>query len=383
MSLLLIAALAASSPQPVPAALPLTVGGRVERGANGSMRFGWPGTYFEARFQGDRISVATDSKSEHLRLLVDGEEKAVLREAGPSLLTLSGLYGGEHVVRLEKMTESQTGGARLLFIHAEGRSVPLEPIRRERRIEFIGDSYTVGYGNMSPVRQCTRDQVHDLTNTQLGFGPLTAKRFDADYRIHAYSGFGIVRNYNGSSPGMSLPAIYDRALPGEPAMSADDGWRPQLIVINLGTNDFSTELQNGEKWPNQPALRSDYRQSYVGFLRKLMKTQPQARFILMGSDTFITEVEQVAASLDAAEREKIVTLKFAGLDLMGCDWHPSLTDHRALAEMIAGAIAKTGLGWAPATTPESGGVSSSSSSAPGPHPSARHARWRRSRAALH
>ena len=349
MPLSLIAAFVALAAPAPSVALPLHVGGRVERRTDGSMRFGWPGIYFEARFRGSTLSLTTDTTTEHMRLLIDGEEKAVLRESGRSVLTLSGLADADHVVRLEKMTESQDGSAVLIGLHADGPAA-LPPAGRRRRIEFIGDSHTVGYGNASTVRECSRDEVHDLTDTQRAFGPLSAKLFDADYRIHAYSGFGIVRNYSGSSPGMSLPAIYDRILPEEATPHADDGWRPQLIVINLGTNDFSTELQTGEKWPNQAALKADYRQAYVAVLRRLMKMQPQARFILMGSDAFIAEVEQVAAALASAERNKVSTLRFAGLDLMGCDWHPSLDDHRALTDLIAGAIALTGLGWAPAET---------------------------------
>jgi lysophospholipase L1-like esterase len=345
MFLSLIALLTVLSAQSCSAALPLKVGGRVERQADGSVRFGWPGTYFEGRFRGSGVTIVTDSKTEHLRVLIDGEDKVVLREAGTSHLSISGLPEGEHVVRLEKLSESQSSSARLVAIAAvDGVALPPPPVRT-RRIEFIGDSHTVGYGNTSPVRECTRDEVHDRTDTQQAFGPLTARQFDADYRIHAYSGFGIVRNYNGSSPGLSLPTIYDRILPGETNSYPGDSWRPQLIVINLGTNDFSTELHRGEKWTDAAALRADYRLRYAEFLRKLMKDQPQARFILMGSDGFIGELEQVQRSLRPSERDKIVTVRVTGLDLMACDWHPSLADHRALAEMVAQAIPRTGLDW--------------------------------------
>ena len=57
--------------------------------------------------------------------------------------------------------------------------------------------------------------MHDTTDTQQAFGPLLAKRLDADYRVNAFSGHGIVRNYDGNSPGDSLPKRYSRAIPGE------------------------------------------------------------------------------------------------------------------------------------------------------------------------
>ena len=39
-----------------------------------------------------------------------------------------------------------------------------------------------------------------------------------------------------------MPALYDRALPEQPASVWDfSAWQPDAVVINLGTNDFSTE----------------------------------------------------------------------------------------------------------------------------------------------
>lgn len=320
--------------------LPVHVGGRVVEDA-GTQRFGWPGTYFEGRFRGTAVTVEAESTTEHMRLLVDGAEKAVLVEPGHTRLRLDGLPAGDHVVRLEKLTESQSGGGRFVGFFIDREASPLPPMPRERRIEFIGDSFTVGYGNMSHGRTCTPDEIHDLTNTQRAFGPLLAKRLDADYRVNAYSGFGIVRNYNGGAPELSLPLIYRRAIPGESMEATADGWRPQLIVINLGTNDFSTELHRGERWTSEADLRADYRKTYGEFLRMLMSRQPQARFILMGADAFIKDVEQVAAALPPAERNKVKTLHFGGLDVLGCDWHPSLADHEKLAKQLEDAVDAT------------------------------------------
>ena len=268
--LLLLAAPAAPAPAQDP--IPAHVGGRVVREAEGALRFGWPGVWFEGRFSGTGVAVAVESATDHFRLLVDGEERASLVEPGAARLVLSGLPPGEHVVRLEKLTESQQGGGRFLGFFAADGAEPLPPRPRPRRIEYIGDSYTVGYGNTSRARECTSDQVHDTTDTSRAFGPLLAARLGADYRIHAFSGFGIVRNYAGGVPDLSLPAIYDRAIPGDPASAGaaadaadDDGWRPQLIVVNLGTNDFSTPLRPGERWPDQAALRADWRARYLDF----------------------------------------------------------------------------------------------------------------------
>jgi len=339
-ALALLVAAPASFAQTPEAPLPLNVGGRVIQDAEG-LTFGWPGVYFETAFTGTSVRVRFDAPAEHMRLLVDGEEKMVFRSPGRVDHLVTGLAPGAHAVRLEKMTESQTGGGRFFgFFPGEGGSA-LTPPARTRRIEFIGDSYTVGYGNTHPGRTCTREVIHDTTDTTQAFGPLAARRLEADYRVNAYSGFGIVRNYNGGSPDLSLPTIYPRLKPDDAAHVSDIDWRPQVIVINLGTNDFSTPLNPGERWSSQEALREDYRRTYVDFVRRLQARDPEARFILMGSDMFFADVERVAAALEATAPGRVTTLQFGGLDMMGCDYHPSLADHRRLSVLVEEAIRAT------------------------------------------
>jgi len=346
--LLALSAAAAAAPRGAEK-LPVHVGGRVVREPGGALGFGWPGVYFEGRFQGSAVRVRFEAPAEHMRLTVNGEEKMLFKWAGSVDTLIGNLPPGEHVVRLEKLTESQTGGGRFLGFFAEAGSSGLPTSPKPRQIEFIGDSYTVGYGNLSPVRECSGREVHDRTDTQQAFGAIVARRLGADYRINAYSGYGMVRNYNGGSPGESLPLIYSRLKPDRPAQvePADAGWRPQLIVINLGTNDFSTPLKAGERWASPQELRSSYRRAYVDFVRRLHRRHPAARFILMGSEAFAADVEQVAASLSATPAI-VTTVRFGELDLTGCDWHPSLADNRKLADLIMKTIAEQPVLWSPA-----------------------------------
>lgn len=337
-ALLLLAAAVAVPAGPAP--LPVNVPGRVIHDSGGTVRFGWPGIYFESRFQGTGVRVRFEAPQEHMRLLVDGEPKALFTKAGLVDLTVAGLPNGEHVVRLEKQTESQSGGGRFLGFYPVSETVPLGAPSRARRIEFIGDSHTVGYGNTSATRQCTGQEVHDRTDTQQAFGPLLARRYDADYRIVAYSGFGIVRNYNGSNPDRSLPQIYGQPMPDTPAGigPAETAWRPQIIVINLGTNDFSTPLHAGERWRNAEELRADYRRTYADFVKRLATSQTQARFILMGSDQFIADVRAVADQVNSHAPGLATTVHVTGLEATGCDWHPSLSDNVKMTDLLAATI---------------------------------------------
>lgn len=343
----------AQTPDPVP--LPVHVGGRVIADADAGLSFGWPGVYFEGRFSGVGVRVRFEAPTDHMRLLIDDREVAVFRRPGRVETTFDALPPGEHRIRLEKLTETQAGGGRFLGFFPVGATTPLPAPARSRQIEFIGDSFTVGYGNTSPTRTCSVEEIHARTDTQQAFGPQVARRFEADYRINASSGFGMVRNFNGGSPDLSLPILYPRLKPdaADRTPAPDDAWMPRLIVINLGTNDFSKPLNPGEPWADEAELRAAYRARYAAFIAGLHAARPQARFILMGADAFFGEVEQVAAAVNATTPDLATPLKFDGLDLGGCDWHPSLADDARLAGLVEGAIAKMGDVWGEGrTTPQ-------------------------------
>ena len=318
------------------APLPVHVGGRVIANSDGSMTFGWPAVYFESRFHGTAVSVGAETADDRLRVLVDGAEKALLIQPGSAHLTIAGLTPGDHVVRLEKVTESQTGGSRFIGFYPADGSTPLPPQPRARQIEFIGDSLTVGYGNTSPSRTCTNQEVHDTTDSQQGIGPTLARAVGADYRVNAYSGFGVIRNYDGSSRGESMLLRYPRLKPDDPThLETDTGkWRPQVIVINLGTNDFSTDLHADEPWANKDAFAADYRAKYLAFARMLMAKQPQAHLILLGSDQFYDQVQQIAATLNQGAHNPVTTLHYGGLDLTACNYHFLVKDDRTIAASL-------------------------------------------------
>ncbi len=322
------------------APLPVHIGGRTAPAADGSQSFGWPGVYFEARFRGTAVRVRFDAAADHLRLSIDGKEHRVFRAPGAVDVVIDGLSPGEHRVRLEKLTESQSGSSRFIGFEAPG-GTPLPPEPRKRQIEFIGDSFTVGYGNTSPGVMCTPQQVHALTDTRQAFGPLVASAIGADYRIHAYSGFGVVRNYDGNVPDQNLPLLYPRAIPGdaEPMAAADPTWKPEVIVIGLGGNDFSTPIKPGEAWRDPEALRTAYRDRYVGFVTELAARNPKARFILTGADLFFAEVTAVAGRLQPTLGTRVRTLRVTGFELTGCQGHPSLADHRRMATLLGEVLA--------------------------------------------
>lgn len=321
--------------------LPVHVGGRVlvETNAQGEKTYvySWPAIYFETAFKGDALTIKFDDDQNYFQLIVDNREPTIIKKPGRLDYQVQNLQAGKHLVRLEKITETQSNTGRFLGFYTSEKSKALATPKRKRRIEFIGDSFTVGYGNTSPSQECTNDDVYATTHSQLAFGPLVAKHFNADYQINASSGFGIVRNYNGSSPDKNLIGLYPFTLHNNNYIYADD-WQPQVIVVGLGTNDFSTKLNEGERWKTRAELQQDYVNKYTEFVKSLHTQNPKAQFILMASDQtegeIATHVAKVIANVKADGLKKIDLIIFTGLDYKGCHWHPSTKDDALLADLI-------------------------------------------------
>jgi hypothetical protein len=328
--------------------------GRVEVNA-GAVQYSWPGVYFEGRFRGTGVGVVLNDTDNDYEVQVDGATVDTLVKPGHITHWVTGLPRGAHTVRLVKRTESpwmvsEFGG----FVAAHGGAILGKPAARGRQIEFIGDSYTVGYGNMSTTRECTGDEVARTTNADLSFGAITARRLRADYQINAFSGLGMVRNYNGHTPGTDYRTYYDRAL-----LSVDGdvwqkprSWRPQLVVVGLGINDFSTAINPGEAWTPE-SLIAAYRTAYQGFLDKLRARYGRHTTIvvsatyLWNTTAFADAAQQVVADRNAQgdNRVRYWYYEDTGLDHLGCHWHPSAHDHELVADRLEAFIATLPLRW--------------------------------------
>lgn len=317
---------------------PTRVAGRVVARDDGFV-YQWPGLYFETAFEGRSAYFKVGDGLVILRASVDGQVLPPLVKPAPGLYQVSQLAPGRHRLRIEVLTEHQAGPKRFggFLLAADARAAELP--RRARRMEFIGDSHTVGYGNTSAGQQCTDEQVWSTTDNTLAYGPLTARRYDADYRVHAISGRGVVRNYDGSaSP--HLPEAYPFALLDASSQRDDSAWQPHVVAIALGTNDFSTPLKAGEAWKTRADLQADYQRTYAAFLKQLRARYPRAYLVVWATDPSETRThaEAVVQRLQAAGESRIRFLPVKGLTMGGCNWHPSAADHQRVSELLVQAV---------------------------------------------
>lgn len=307
-----------------------------------SVRFGWSGSGLVARFRGTAIRVTLDDPAHYYTVVVDGE-------VGPRLATTSGaqqytlaegLVDAEHVVELYRRTEGSYGSTHFMGVEIDGELLAPPPV--SRRIEVLGDSITCGYGNEGPDQYCNFSA--DTENHYLTYEAIAARELGAELSTIAWSGKGVVYNY-GTDTNQPLPEIHRRALPTQASSTWDfASWQPDVVLINLGTNDFSTDgdpsesLFVGEYVKLLESLRGDYPDTLI-----LCTVAPK----LFGNDqvqaeTYIASaVAQRNAAGDSRVKQVDISTDSTGF---GCDWHPSLATHQAMSQRLV-TLLKAELGW--------------------------------------
>lgn len=321
--------------------LPVHTGGRVIMSKENNLtqfEYAWPGVYFESRFSGTRVDVHLNDSVNMLNLIVDDQAPIILNKPGKTVYTLNNLPNAVHKIRLEKRTETFSATAKFEGFFIPATQKVLAPEVPTRSIEIIGDSFSVGYGDMSSERQCNSEQVFTSTNTQQAYGPLVAKYFHADYQVNAISGRGVVRNYKGSNPDSSLLIEYPHAL-NFGAEKNTGKWTPNIIVIVLGINDFNTPLDAHERWKSREDLQNDFVTNYEKFVVGLRASHPKATIFLISADKPGSELAtQITRVFDNLKKQSVqnIILKVSEVELTlnGCDYHASAGDHQKVANMF-------------------------------------------------
>ena len=193
----------------------------------------------------------------------------------------------------------------------------------------------VGLADTSTKRQCSEEEIWSTTDTQQSFGAMTAKHYDADYEINAISGRGVVRNFAGSA-GDLLPDIYPYTFYNKSTKYDDPKFRPQIVVLALGGNDFLPALHSGEKWTSTESLRADYIAALFDFIKKLRERQATAFIVLLayGNGEIYADYASVLETLKASGETRIGLLAASGLARTGCNWHITIEDHEKIATSL-------------------------------------------------
>lgn len=259
-------------------------------------------------------------------------------------------------VRIVKLSETAQSVFAIRPIKLLGDEGIVPTPRKAHKIEFIGDSITCGYGVDDEVASHHFSTVtEDATKA---YAYKTAQLLDADYSLVSISGYGIISGYTDDpskkSDGQVMGEYYEKlgnsysGYNGSifPQLISWDFSRfvPEVIVINLGTNDASYCGSDEEK-------QQEYVDGYVAFLGQVRQNNPDAVIVctlgLMGQDLCEAMDRAVAKYMEESGDTKVhsVWLPMQDTSLgIAADWHPTEANHEIAAEKLSATIREL-MGW--------------------------------------
>ena len=301
-------------------------------------RFTFPGTQINACFTGTSLKLWVKPKSGYFMAQIDQAapfKVAVMGERDSVVTLASALPQGSHQLRLMYVVEGYElkPDFRGLILDEGARLLP-PPALPQRTIEFIGNSITCGYGNESVMAPDPFE--YETENHYLTYAQLTCRALDAYAHVVARSGIGVYRSYGGpkeGTPDNVMTTEYEYTNLYDHSERWDfNRFQPQLVCINLGTNDLSTNNYD------TTLLKAAYQR----FLKQVRSHNPKAKIVfLCGSmlngkeldiaRNILNEVTEEAHKKGDKEVYRFDFTPQRGDLGFGASWHPSLKQHEKMA----------------------------------------------------
>eukprot|EP00833_Pecoramyces_ruminatium_P017477 jgi/Orpsp1_1/1191509/evm.model.d7180000086464.1 len=270
----------------------------------------------------------------------------------------------EHTVKFIKLSEAERGSIRINEIKTDAKKITPAP-QAAKKIEFIGDSITCAYG--VDVDASIDGQFSSRTEDGTkSYAYKTAQKFHADYSMVSYSGFAILSCFAFTGERFTeaaLPQYYDKLGYSFEPNVFDDGtyqlqntlWNqqdfiPDLVVINLGTNDNSYFGSIDES--KVPEEKLAFIEEYEKFLAQIREVYPKAEILcvlgMMGQEVF-QEIEQAvegysAKTGDTHVKTFLMNVQNSDANGLGIDGHPSAQSHVDATYELVGEIERL-YGW--------------------------------------
>ena len=308
----------------------------------------YPGVQIMAAFEGTSLRMIAKPRSGYFMAQIDQAEpfKVAFRGERDSVVTLAtALPDGRHLVRLMYVIEGYEFFPEFWgFVLDEGRQLIEAPRLPSRKIEFIGNSITCGYGNEGLKKEEGFDYATE--NHYYSYASIVARNLQAQHWVVARSGIGAYRNYDGpktGNPESNMPVQYEyTGYAWKPELRKEatflqEKWdfsryQPDVVCINLGTNDLST--------PNYDLTL--LKQGYQKLLKMVRQHNPKAKIVfLTGSMLYNQELQMAKQLLDevTAEAQKAGDKEVYRFDMnhidgeafLGNDWHPNVYQDEKMA----------------------------------------------------
>jgi len=304
--------------------------------------FNWSASGIEFKFTGKNAyvyvsKVSNENQNKYFGVFLDGSKehkRLKITKKGWYKLFEEDLADKQHTVRFIRSSEGNNADDGIMLKYVKADNVkPTEA--KVRKIEFIGDSYTSGYGNLELGGN---KKTPENTDGCLSYAYIASQLLDADANIESASGAGATMNNTDSATKSiknTMPLRIKNSTLVTSTMSETTPWDyskfiPQIVVVFLGTNDYS----------GTPVKGSDpeyFKAGYKDFLLELRGYYPNATIIGCSkpSGCYQNEAKEVIESLND---KKIIHFTFTKFDSTGVNKHPYYTTDIEMAEELVAKI---------------------------------------------
>ena len=309
--------------------------GRFSTINTGIYQFEWSGSTITAGFEGTEIGVVLKTLRcgpygdvDYFNVTIDNGKPFILeiKEGTDKYQLASGLKNGYHTVKLTKRTESQFGSLIQFegFDYGSGKAAPA-PARKTRRIEIYGDSISAGYG----IEGTGEGFRLKEENADLTYCALAAEALNAEYTDIALSGHGCHISLSQSTTEV-VPKYFNRALYKTSVLYRFNQPDPDVVIINLGTNDFAINVSE-----------ASYFSSYMDFIAIIRKKYPNSYIVCTtcgGTYKALNTLQTVVEKRKSQFNDNNIGVFAAVIEdtngAVGADGHPSVYGHQQLSEQL-------------------------------------------------
>ena len=314
---------------------------------------------FSVSFKGSRLTVRIYSTSGeiayigdgYIRVYVDGESRRVPLTTNNTyydLVLASGLDATEiHTVKMLKATEEDFSRLYVSNISTDGTFYTPD-LFSDIKIDFYGDSITAGFGILGRGDETALTQTSSsLWDGTLTFAAKVAEYLDADYNVICKQGIALSSACDTNKVGFSMKEVYQNYSVYDATHWDYSKYQPDIIVINLGTNDYSSLIgttagtttfnPNTETDAKLNAFLGDYAQMIENLHTKCPKAKILCCLGMMNGVSLYSEIENMVNGLRKNGADYVYSVElFTGK--LGAFGHPSVSSNEVNAGIVLEAL---------------------------------------------
>ena len=261
---------------------------------------------------------------------------------------------------LQAMSEDDSCHILIRGFRTDGFFLPVS--NKKYKLEFIGDSIPSGEGTYGAKEDT--DWLAMYMGVSRNYALMVSDALDAEFRLVSQGGWGVLCGWD-NDPRHNIPSRYEKicGLAGgkmNESLGASkpyrfESWKPDAIIVNLGTNDASafnqpewTNPETGETFKQHknpdgsfdPDDLNRFKQAVIDFLTMLRRNNPDSHIVwvygMLGYDLTLAITDAMNSYKNATKDNNVAFLHLPNTtdETVGSHAHPGEKSHARAAKVL-------------------------------------------------